>query len=35
MSKTLDDILNPSRPAGAYDDLLAEVLPTATAQRPW
>ena len=35
MSKTLDDILNPSRPAGAYDDLLAEVLPTATAQRLW
>ena len=35
MSKTLDDILNPTRPAGAYDDLLAEVLPTATAQRPW
>ena len=35
MSKTLDDILNPARPAGAYDDLLAEVLPTATAQRPW
>ena len=35
MSKTLDDILNPSRPAGAYDDLLAEVLPTATAQRHW
>jgi len=35
MSKTLDDILNPSRPAGAYDDLLAEVLPTARQQRLW
>ena len=35
MSKTLDDILNPARPAGAYDDLLAEVLPTAKAQRVW
>ena len=35
MAKTLDDILNPARPAGAYDDLLAEVLPTAAAQRTW
>jgi 4,5-DOPA dioxygenase extradiol len=35
MRKTLDDILNPARPAGAYDDLLAEVLPTAKAQRAW
>jgi 4,5-DOPA dioxygenase extradiol len=35
MTKTLDEILNPARPAGAYDDLLAEVLPAATAQRHW
>ena len=35
MSATLHDILNPARPAGAYDDLLAEVLPAATAQRHW
>ena len=35
MSKTLDEILNPARPAGAYDDLLTEVLPTAKAQRTW
>ena len=32
---TLEEILNPARPAGAYDDLLAEVLPTARAQRTW
>ena len=35
MNDTLNDILNPVRPAGAYDDLLAEVLPTAQAQRLW
>ena len=35
MTKTLDEILNPARPAGAYDDLLAEVLPAAQAQRQW
>jgi 4,5-DOPA dioxygenase extradiol len=35
MSKTLDEILNPARPAGAYDDLLAEVLPIAGTRRPW
>ena len=35
MSKTLEDILNPARPAGAYDDLLAEVLPAARARRAW
>ncbi len=31
----MHDILNPPRPAGAYDDLLARVLPTARAQRVW
>ena len=35
MSKTLEDILNPARPAGAYDDLLAEVLPLAGTRRAW
>lgn len=35
MSKTYDEILNPTRPAGAYDDLLAEVLPAAQARRDW
>ncbi len=35
MSKTLDEILNPARPAGAYDDLLAEVLPLTGQRRPW
>ena len=31
----MDDIFNPARPAGAYDDLLAEVLPLARQQRRW
>jgi len=35
MSKSVDEILNPTRPAGAYDDLLAEVLPIAATRRPW
>ena len=35
MAKTLEEILNPARPAGAYDDLVAEVLPTARSQRLW
>ena len=35
MSKTLEDVLNPVRPAGAYDDLLAEVLPLAGTRRAW
>jgi len=35
MAKTVEDILNPARPAGAYDDLLAEVLPAATSHRAW
>jgi 4,5-DOPA dioxygenase extradiol len=35
MNKTLDDVLNPVRPAGAYDDLLAEVVPFATPRRAW
>jgi 4,5-DOPA dioxygenase extradiol len=35
VSKTLDEILNPARPAGAYDDLLAEVLPIAGTRRDW
>lgn len=32
---TLDELLNPAVPAGAYDDLLARVLPTARDQRTW
>jgi 4,5-DOPA dioxygenase extradiol len=35
MNTSLDDIFNPSRPAGAYDDLLAEVLPAAHARPAW
>ena len=31
----MSDPFNPTRPAGAYDDLLARVLPTARAQRTW
>ncbi len=31
----MTDIFNPSRPAGAYDDLLAEVLPLARARAEW
>ena len=31
----MTDIFNPTRPAGAYDDLLARVLPQARAQRSW
>ncbi|TIC79148.1 class III extradiol ring-cleavage dioxygenase [Nocardioides sp. GY 10127] len=31
----MDDPFNPTRPAGAYDDLLARVLPQARAQRAW
>jgi predicted ester cyclase len=35
MSKSLiEDILNPTRPAGAYDDLLAEVLSAAREAMP-
>ena len=32
---SLTDILHPTAPAGAYDDLLARVLPQARAQRTW
>ncbi|MCZ4535961.1 class III extradiol ring-cleavage dioxygenase [Gordonia terrae] len=32
---TIDELINPTRPAGAYDDLLARVLPAARAQRVW
>jgi 4,5-DOPA dioxygenase extradiol len=32
---TARDIFNPARPAGAYDDLVARVLPQARAQRTW
>ena len=35
MSTDLNAILNPARPAGAYDDLLAEVLPQAAERRAW
>ena len=35
MNQQLHDILNPAIPAGAYDDLLARVLPQARAQRAW
>jgi len=35
MSTSIQDMLNPTRPAGAYDDLLAEVLPLARARSPW
>ena len=31
----MTDIFNPDRPAGAYDDLLARVLPQAREQRLW
>ena len=31
----MNDIFNPARPAGAYDDLLAEVLPLARERRDW
>lgn len=31
----MNDPFHPDRPAGAYDDLLARVLPQAQAQRPW
>ena len=31
----MNDIFNPTRPAGAYDDLLAAVLPQARDHRPW
>ncbi len=31
----MNDIFNPARPAGAYDDLVAQVLPEARARRPW
>jgi 4,5-DOPA dioxygenase extradiol len=33
--QTIDDMLNPAVPAGAYDALLARVLPAARAQRTW
>lgn len=32
---SLHDAFNSATPAGAYDDLLARVLPQAKAQRPW
>jgi len=32
---TIAEAFNPSRPAGAYDDLLARVLPQARAHRSW
>lgn len=32
---SLHDAFNSTTPAGAYDDLLARVLPQAKAQRPW
>jgi 4,5-DOPA dioxygenase extradiol len=35
MNQQMRDILNPADPAGAYDDLLARVLPQARAQRAW
>ena len=35
MNQQLHDILNPATPAGAYDELLARVLPQARAQRAW
>lgn len=35
MTNSITDILNPAVPAGAYDDLLARVLPQARAQRTW
>ncbi len=35
MSDSLNAMLHPSRPAGAYDDLLARVLPQARTQRLW
>ena len=35
MNQQVHDILNPAFPAGAYDDLLARVLPQAQAQRAW
>jgi 4,5-DOPA dioxygenase extradiol len=35
MTRSIQDLLRPVRPAGAYDDLLARVLPTARAQRVW
>jgi 4,5-DOPA dioxygenase extradiol len=35
MNTTLNDMLNPARPAGAYDDLLARALPAARSQKVW
>ena len=35
MTGTIDDLLHPAVPAGAYDDLLARVLPRARAHRDW
>ena len=35
MTNSITDILNPAAPAGAYDNLLARVLPQARAQRTW
>lgn len=35
MATSMDDLLRPARPAGAYDDLLAEVLPMARERRDW
>jgi 4,5-DOPA dioxygenase extradiol len=32
---TTREIFNPTRPAGAYDDLVARVLPQAHSQRSW
>ena len=31
----MSDIFNPARPAGAYDDLVARVMPQARAHRSW
>ncbi|HEX2177415.1 MAG TPA: class III extradiol ring-cleavage dioxygenase [Nocardioidaceae bacterium] len=35
MTTSITDILRPTAPAGAYDDLLARVLPQARAQQTW
>jgi 4,5-DOPA dioxygenase extradiol len=32
---SLQDLLNPAVPAGAYHDLVARVLPQARSQREW
>src|SRR5947209_7426560 len=35
MTNTMQDIRNPARPAGGYEDLLARVLPQAREHRIW